>query len=182
MKYSGRAAPRRVEGHSAGNSAPVARRRACGAFLFMALGGSPGQHGHCEALSAECPVARFGDLEPFDFERLPPFAEHGFTRPTKHLVLRRNDAVAGRPSSCAARHATSRRDWLDHHACVRPRYGQQKFHRQPALATCHSARGGGSSRSSSAWLGRSQKDGLPSCPRRQLSGSRPSTRALERAA
>jgi hypothetical protein len=36
MKYSGRRAPRRPGGRSAGNSAPVARGRACGVFLFIA--------------------------------------------------------------------------------------------------------------------------------------------------
>jgi hypothetical protein len=30
-------------------------------------------------LTAERPVACFGDLQPFDFERLSPFAEHALT-------------------------------------------------------------------------------------------------------
>src|SRR5205823_13055945 len=38
----------------------------------------------------------------------------------------------------------------------------------------------GSSRSSSAWLGRSQKDGLPPAAEELTSGSRPSTRAQGR--
>jgi hypothetical protein len=29
-----------------------------------------------EEPTPECPVACFGDLQPFDFERLPPFADH----------------------------------------------------------------------------------------------------------
>src|SRR5438045_6208931 len=33
-----------------------------------------------EAVSAERPVACFGDLQPFDFERLPPFPEHTLSR------------------------------------------------------------------------------------------------------
>jgi hypothetical protein len=45
------------------------------------------------------------------------------------------------------------------------------------LLTTQGPRGGGSSRSSSAWLGRSQKDGLPSLPPSLTDGSRPSTRA-----
>src|SRR5205823_6333500 len=32
-----------------------------------------------EAVSAERPVACFGDLQPLDFERLPPFAEHALS-------------------------------------------------------------------------------------------------------